>query len=65
MALCVLPLLVEACSTFTADIETPQTTLAVVNYSANLIVYPGYTDAEVASGAVVTPDKSYAPQAVF
>ncbi|CAN8104105.1 unnamed protein product [Discula destructiva] len=39
------------------------TTFAVVNYAANLIAYPGYTDAEVAGGNAVTPDKSYAPQA--
>ncbi|KAG6359719.1 hypothetical protein INS49_010771 [Diaporthe citri] len=37
------------------------TTFAVVDYAAKLIVYPAYTDKEVASGNVVTPDKSYTP----
>lgn len=37
------------------------TTFAVVDYNAKLIVYPAYTDKEVASGNVVTPDKSYTP----
>lgn len=41
------------------------TTFAVVNYPANLIAYPAYTDKEVASGAVVTPDKSFTPQAIY
>ncbi|KAJ4413813.1 hypothetical protein N0V82_008307 [Gnomoniopsis sp. IMI 355080] len=40
------------------------TTFAVVNYPANLIVYPAYTDTEAANATVVTPDKSYAPQAL-
>ncbi|PSR77925.1 hypothetical protein BD289DRAFT_334265, partial [Coniella lustricola] len=40
------------------------TTLAVVNYAANLIVYPAYTDAQLQNGTVVTPDQSYTPQAL-
>lgn len=40
------------------------TTLAVVNYPAGLIVYPAYTDKQVSTGAVVTPDQSYTPQAL-
>lgn len=39
------------------------TTFAVVNYGADLIVFPAYTDTQVAGGAVVTPDQSYTPQA--
>ncbi|KKY34885.1 putative small secreted protein [Diaporthe ampelina] len=37
------------------------TTFAVVDYNAQLIVFPSYTDKEVASGNAVTPDKSYTP----
>ncbi|KAH8778384.1 hypothetical protein F5883DRAFT_449957 [Diaporthe sp. PMI_573] len=37
------------------------TTFAVVDNTQRLIVYPAYTDKEVASGNVVTPDKSYTP----
>lgn len=40
------------------------TTFAVVDYAAGLIVYPAYTDKQVAGGAVVTPDQSYTPQAL-
>ncbi|KAF3765357.1 hypothetical protein M406DRAFT_321913 [Cryphonectria parasitica EP155] len=40
------------------------TTFAVVNYAANLIVYPAYTDKQVQNGTVVTPDQSYTPQAL-
>ncbi len=35
------------------------TTLAVVNNAARLIVYPAYTDVQLASGTPVTPDQSY------
>ncbi|KAI1087134.1 small secreted protein [Rostrohypoxylon terebratum] len=37
------------------------TTLSVVDYAAKLIVWPAYTDNQLANGAVVTPDLSYAP----
>ncbi|POS77592.1 hypothetical protein DHEL01_v204009 [Diaporthe helianthi] len=37
------------------------TTFAVVDNAQRLIVYPAYRDVEVASGKVVTPDKSYTP----
>lgn len=37
------------------------TTLSVVDYAAKYIIYPAYTDAQVSSGKVVTPDQSYAP----
>lgn len=40
------------------------TTFAVVNRAAGLIAYPAYTDAQVANGAVVTPDQSYTAQAL-
>lgn len=40
------------------------TTFAVVDSAAGLIIYPAYTDAQVSSGAVVTPDQSYTPQAL-
>lgn len=52
------------CPIITTDTKAPQTTFAVANYPANLIVYPAYTDKEVAAGTVVTPDKSYAPQSI-
>lgn len=35
------------------------TTLAVVDEKQRLIVYPAYTDKEMAGGAVVKPDRSY------
>ncbi|KAI5864287.1 hypothetical protein GGS23DRAFT_563690 [Durotheca rogersii] len=35
------------------------TTLSIVDYAKKLIVYPAYTDGQLASGAVVTPDQSY------
>lgn len=35
------------------------TTLAVVDQTKNKIVWPAYTDKELANGAVVSPDKSY------
>lgn len=41
-----------------------QTTLAVVNNAAKLIVYPAYTDKQLTNGTVVTPDQSYTPQAL-
>ncbi|KAI1141748.1 small secreted protein [Hypoxylon sp. FL0543] len=37
------------------------TTLSVVDYAAKLIVWPAYTDKQLANGQVVTPDLSYAP----
>ncbi|KAH6660544.1 small secreted protein [Truncatella angustata] len=37
------------------------TTLSVVNTATKLIVWPSYTDAQLANGAVVTPDQSYTP----
>ncbi|KAG8164516.1 hypothetical protein KVR01_006434 [Diaporthe batatas] len=40
------------------------TTFAVVDYAQSLIVYPAYRDVEVASGNVVTPDKSYTPSKI-
>ncbi|KUI67718.1 hypothetical protein VM1G_03570 [Cytospora mali] len=40
------------------------TTLAVVDYTTGLIIYPAYTDKQVSGGAVVTPDQSYTPQAL-
>ncbi|KAI1170094.1 hypothetical protein F4777DRAFT_139056 [Nemania sp. FL0916] len=36
------------------------TTLAVYNNANHQIAWPAYTDAELANGAVVTPDKSWA-----
>ncbi|OAA41063.1 hypothetical protein NOR_05645 [Metarhizium rileyi] len=38
------------------------TTFAVVDNKNRRITYPSYSDAEVANGKVVSPDKSYAPQ---
>ena len=38
------------------------TVLSVVDYPANLIVYPGYTDQQLNAGQVVKPDQSYQPQ---
>lgn len=37
------------------------TTLAVVQNAEKRIIYPGYTDKQLASGKVVKPDQSYAP----
>ncbi|UKZ67879.1 uncharacterized protein TrAtP1_009039 [Trichoderma atroviride] len=37
------------------------TTLAVVDNSKKLIVWPAYTDVQVQSGKVVSPNQSYAP----
>ena len=37
------------------------TTLSVVDYTQKLIVWPAYTDKQLANGVVVTPDQSYAP----
>ncbi|KAF4947627.1 hypothetical protein FSARC_13929 [Fusarium sarcochroum] len=39
------------------------TVLSVANKNRQ-IIYPGYTDKQVASGKVVKPDQSYAPQAL-
>lgn len=41
-----------------------KTTLSVVDYAANLIVFPAYTDKQLTNGTVVTPDQSYTPQAL-
>lgn len=38
------------------------TTLAVVDNTKKQIIYPAYTDKQLASGKVVTPDQSYTPQ---
>jgi hypothetical protein len=38
------------------------TTLSVVDWSKRLIIWPAYTDKQVAGGRVVTPDQRYAPQ---
>ena len=38
------------------------TTLAVVNNAKKQIIYPSYTDKQLSTGKVVTPDQSYAPQ---
>ena len=37
------------------------TTLSVVNQSSRQIVWPAYTDAQLAGGKVVQPDQSYTP----
>ncbi|KAK7751824.1 hypothetical protein SLS62_006310 [Diatrype stigma] len=37
------------------------TVLSVTDYTKKLIVWPSYTDKELAGGKVVSPDKSYAP----
>lgn len=37
------------------------TTLSVVDTVNRLIVWPAYTDKQLAGGAVVTPDQSYTP----
>ncbi|KAL7624317.1 hypothetical protein AAE478_005878 [Parahypoxylon ruwenzoriense] len=40
------------------------TTMSVIDYDNKLIVYPAYTDNQVASGAVVEPDQSYPVQSL-
>ncbi|XXG95785.1 hypothetical protein Hte_002056 [Hypoxylon texense] len=40
------------------------TTLSVVDYASKLIVWPAYTDKQLAGGAVVTPDLSFAPTSI-
>lgn len=37
------------------------TTLSVVDYTKKVIVWPAYTDKQLANGVVVRPDQSYAP----
>ncbi|KAL4757144.1 uncharacterized protein BDW70DRAFT_143883 [Aspergillus foveolatus] len=41
--------------------ENGFTTLSVVNESTRQIVWPAYTDKQLAGGKVVTPDQSYTP----
>ena len=38
------------------------TTLSVVSNAKKLIIYPAYTDKQLAGGKVVKPDQSYTPQ---
>jgi hypothetical protein len=40
------------------------TTLSVVNNLSRQIIWPAYTDNQLAGGKVVTPDQSYAPAAL-
>lgn len=40
------------------------TTFSVVDWTKKLIIWPAYTDAELAGGNVVTPDKSYTPSSL-
>ncbi|CAG7951073.1 unnamed protein product [Penicillium salamii] len=40
------------------------TTLSVVNNKARQIIWPAYTDKQLAGGKVVKPDQSYAPAAL-
>ena len=40
------------------------TTLSVVDTASKLIVWPAYTDKQLAGGAVVNPDQSYSPAAL-
>jgi len=40
------------------------TTWAVIDWNKRLIVWPSYSDMELANGVTVTPDKSFAPQNV-
>ncbi|KAK4247434.1 hypothetical protein C7999DRAFT_41206 [Corynascus novoguineensis] len=40
------------------------TTWAVVDHKRRVIVWPAYSDRELVNGQAVTPDKSYAPQAL-
>ncbi|KAI1395290.1 small secreted protein [Hypoxylon fuscum] len=42
-------------------VENGFTTLSVADYTAKLIAWPAYTDKQLAGGAVVTPDLSFAP----
>lgn len=41
--------------------ENGFTTFAVTDFSQKLIIWPAYTDVQVKSGQVVTPNQSYAP----
>ncbi len=47
---------------FGAEEDKAFTTLSVVDYAAGPIVYPAYTDAQVAGGRVVEPDLSFPVQ---
>ncbi|KAI1780445.1 hypothetical protein F4818DRAFT_435651 [Hypoxylon cercidicola] len=38
------------------------TTLSVIDFARNLIVYPAYKDTQLPNGEVVTPDQSYPVQ---
>ncbi|EKV15997.1 small secreted protein [Penicillium digitatum] len=40
------------------------TTLSVVDNNSRQIIWPAYTDKQLAGGAVVKPDQSYAPAAL-
>ena len=40
------------------------TTLSVVDNNLKQIIYPAYTDKQLADGKVVTPDQSYTPAAL-
>ncbi|KAL7622438.1 hypothetical protein AAE478_007943 [Parahypoxylon ruwenzoriense] len=42
-------------------VENGFTTLSVIDYPNKLIVWPAYTDKQLAGGNVVTPDLSFAP----
>ncbi|KOS47071.1 hypothetical protein ACN38_g1926 [Penicillium nordicum] len=44
--------------------ESGFTTLSVVDNASRQIVWPAYTDKQLASGKVVKPDQSYAPAAL-
>lgn len=43
-------------------IQTAFTTLSVINYATDLIIYPAYRDTQLEGGRVVTPDQSYIPE---
>lgn len=49
---------------FGNDPKDTFTSMSVINYAKNQIVYPAYTDKQLNGGAVVTPNQSYPVQAL-
>lgn len=45
-------------------IEDAWTTLSVIDYERGVLVYPAYTDKQLAGGPIVKPDQTYVPEAI-
>jgi hypothetical protein len=45
-------------------VENAWTTMSVIDYKRGVLIYPAYTDKQLAGGKVVKPDQTYVPESI-